>query len=102
MKSLNLDSVDSEWLPSRCVECGQDTSFGSGRFVNRVPTDGGFLCAECAALCCDRCNDPISLDEDITPADVYGDERACFDDGAYRVCEGCLNFKEFKRFNILN
>ena len=23
----------------RCVECNEDTSFGSGRFVNRIPAD---------------------------------------------------------------
>ena len=34
-----------------CIECRQDTSFGSGRFVNRIPADNGeedgYMCAEC-------------------------------------------------------
>ena len=40
-----------------CLECRQDTSFGSGRFVNRIPAerqDGidsdkeiGYLCEAC-------------------------------------------------------
>ena len=41
-----------------CVHCRQDTSFGSGRFVNRYPVFGlenldtgqeenGYCCAEC-------------------------------------------------------
>lgn len=35
----------------RCIECNKDTSFGSGRFVNRIPADNGvkvgYICAEC-------------------------------------------------------
>jgi len=47
-------------LGDRCVECGEDTRFGSGRFVNRIPADAewttnagitvyvdGWMCAEC-------------------------------------------------------
>ena len=34
-----------------CLECRQDTSWGSGRFVNRIPAgqdfETGYLCAEC-------------------------------------------------------
>tara|TARA_S200002703_G_scaffold78528_2_gene67611 strand:+ start:323 stop:484 length:162 start_codon:yes stop_codon:yes gene_type:complete len=34
-----------------CLECRQDTSWGSGRFVNRIPAgqdfEIGYLCAEC-------------------------------------------------------
>tara|TARA_R110002020_G_scaffold359183_3_gene571888 strand:+ start:416 stop:697 length:282 start_codon:yes stop_codon:yes gene_type:complete len=91
--------LNEEWMPARCLDCDRDTSFGSGLFINRVSTDGGWLCAECAALCCDRCGDPIALGEDITPADVFGDERAYFYDNCYRICEGCLNFEESKAFN---
>lgn len=50
-----------------CTHCGEDTSFGSGRFVNRIPSDTtveivlqnsphsldaevtGYMCAECQA-----------------------------------------------------
>jgi hypothetical protein len=47
----------------RCVQCGRDTSFGSGLFVNRISADreferedgvielrDGFLCPECQEL----------------------------------------------------
>tara|TARA_R110002020_G_scaffold9522_7_gene37374 strand:- start:2429 stop:2659 length:231 start_codon:yes stop_codon:yes gene_type:complete len=34
-----------------CVDCRQDTSFGSGRFVNRYPvstdTEEGYRCDDC-------------------------------------------------------
>ncbi len=33
--------------PDLCVDCGEDTSFGSGRFVNRIPSDDNWLCADC-------------------------------------------------------
>jgi hypothetical protein len=49
-------------LGDRCIECGHDTSFGSGRFVNRIPADNGtasgWLCPDCQQENCDRCNQP--------------------------------------------
>jgi hypothetical protein len=30
-----------------CVECNEPTNFGSGRFVNRMVADGGYLCPDC-------------------------------------------------------
>jgi hypothetical protein len=30
-----------------CEVCGNDTSFGSGRFVNRIPCDDNYMCEEC-------------------------------------------------------
>ena len=33
--------------PDLCKECGEDTSFGSGKFVNRIPADDQYLCEEC-------------------------------------------------------
>jgi hypothetical protein len=39
--------------PQPCFGCGLDTSFGSGRFINRVPADDtadgrpGYICEEC-------------------------------------------------------
>ena len=32
-----------------CEVCGEDTSFGSGRFVNRIPCDDNYMCYECLA-----------------------------------------------------
>jgi len=91
-----------------CVECLQSTAFGSGRFVNRIPADrdvedeegnhlgrrDGWLCPECNFTECDRCDEKIYCDEDITCQDVYGYTKAEFDDGAYRVHEHCLTDKE--------
>jgi len=48
-----------------CIECDKPTNFGSGRFVNRVPSDEGFVCAQCMMRECDLCGQPIPLDEDV-------------------------------------
>ena len=57
-------------IGNKCVFCLKDTSFGSGRFVNRIPasTDvsDGYACSECMETECDRCDGMIGLDEDIT------------------------------------
>jgi hypothetical protein len=29
-------------IGNRCVDCGKDTAFGSGRFVNRIPADADY------------------------------------------------------------
>jgi len=99
-------------IGNRCVDCGRDTSFGSGLFVNRIPADAeyesfyageqvfkegqyreGYLCPDCSGLDCDRCDKMIALDEDITP-DVLGFEQDSFSDGAYRVHYECLTADE--------
>lgn len=71
-----------------CLWCGEDTSFGSGKFVNRIPAsrqDGiddeyrdGFQCAECQCEKCDVCTES-TLDYELTiDCDVIC--RDCFDD----------------------
>ena len=44
-----------------CTECHQSTAWGSGKFVNRIPSDNGFeqgwMCEECQMLECNRCGD---------------------------------------------
>ena len=59
----------SSYFGNLCIECWENTSFGSGRFVNRMPADNGMregvMCAECAAIECDVCDDKIALDEDV-------------------------------------
>ena len=32
---------------NNCVECNQDTSFNSGKFVNRIPFNDSYLCPDC-------------------------------------------------------
>tara|TARA_R100000734_G_C3310034_1_gene100770 strand:+ start:777 stop:1082 length:306 start_codon:yes stop_codon:yes gene_type:complete len=95
-------------IGNRCVHCGEDTSFGSGKFVNRIPADAdyealdnqgnvifadgeyrdGYACAECMALPCDRCDELIPLDEDI-----------CLDDGNIIVHYKCLTEDERREYD---
>jgi hypothetical protein len=67
-----------------CIECEKPTNFGSGRFVNRVPSDDGFVCAECMGRECDFCDQTIALDEDVWVVDPVLEEwnicQKCFDD----------------------
>ena len=91
-----------------CVDCLQDTSIGSGRFVNRMPCDrdvydgdkyignrSGWLCIDCNWFECDRCDEKIYCDEDCTPYDVYDShEPHEFKDGSYRVHYECLTEEE--------
>ena len=46
--------------PNDCISCGEDTSFGSGRFVNRIPADDHYMCAECQMVECDMCDEKIN------------------------------------------
>ena len=51
-------------IGNECVECRNDTSFGSGLFVNRIPasTDelNGYLCPECQLMECDMCGEMVA------------------------------------------
>lgn len=66
-----------KWIPGRvtddgridigdlCTHCGTDTSFGSGSFVDRVPSGwqrdsgtpdlDGYMCPDCLSMECDLC-----------------------------------------------
>ena len=110
-----LDPLVVGDIGSFCVDCLQDTNFRDAegnqtfRFVNRIPADRdvyneegevignrqGWLCAECNFWECDRCDEKIYCDEDITPDCVYLDpDITQFFDGAYRVHEECLTESE--------
>jgi hypothetical protein len=115
-------------IGNRCVNCGKDTSFGSGLFVNRIPADAdyesdindeqgnpifaegeyrdGYLCPDCSAWECDRCDEMIPTDEDICPYDVYDEDdqrsRENFSDGTYRVHFECLTKDEQKAYKDNN
>jgi hypothetical protein len=60
-------SVD---IGNLCIECRKDTSFGSGRFVNRIPAsdeeEDGYMCEACQTS--DECFD-------CGKAPVFGDTR---------------------------
>tara|TARA_R100000963_G_scaffold9453_1_gene6270 strand:+ start:942 stop:1274 length:333 start_codon:yes stop_codon:yes gene_type:complete len=76
-------------IGDNCVYCLKDTSFGSGRFVNRIPAStndyDGYACPECMETECDRCDDMIGLDEDITVDTPTRTERVHWE---------CLTHKE--------
>ena len=112
-----LDPLVVGDIGSFCVDCLQDTNFRDAegnqtfKFVNRMPCDrdvydgdkyignrSGWLCADCNWLECDRCDEKIYCDEDITARDVYGEARD-FSDGAYRVHEHCLTKEEKELFD---
>lgn len=96
-------------LGDRCVYCGEDTSMGSGRFVNRLGTDtdldnnlvtwlsdqqkaelaaagiltlDGWGCPECTSVECDRCGQGCGQDYVIVDGDIS--------------CEDCLTPDEAK------
>jgi len=50
-----------------CVECGESTAPGFGRWVNRLIFDDGYKCIEClgSVFECDRCGKDIPFDEDV-------------------------------------
>lgn len=63
-------------MGNNCVSCGHDTSFGSGRFVNRIPASisngindderEGYMCEECQHedyIFCEECGYDILDDE---------------------------------------
>lgn len=103
-------------VKEKCVHCGEDTSFGSGRFINRIPADAdceatdangniifanneyreGYTCAECIEIECDRCYKFIGLDEDIGADDCGLDE---FEDKAWKVHRECLTPAEHNAYN---
>jgi hypothetical protein len=80
------------YLGGLCVWCLEDTSFGSGKYVNRIPvsTDSdsvewlteeqaekyitveGWGCAECGCYECDICSEPIATDTDIADKQELG------------------------------
>ena len=88
-------------MSNNCVSCGEDTTFGSGRFVNRIPADDGYMCSECASYECCRCGKLIGFDEDISPDMVFeDDDPSVFPDGSYKVHEECLTKEEKKLLDI--
>jgi|TARA_R110000772_G_scaffold217460_1_gene327902 hypothetical protein len=58
-----------------CTHCGDDTSYGSGKFVNRIPSTysegihdperSGYMCVGCQSIPCDSCGE-ATLDYEYT------------------------------------
>jgi DNA-directed RNA polymerase subunit RPC12/RpoP len=94
-------------MSNQCIHCKRDTSFGSGLFVNRIPADDGYICPECGAYSCDRCEKPIAIDEDVGTKEVFGNSEGKslpneFSDGAYKVHEECLTGEERELLTLNN
>jgi len=89
---------DAKPSPAPCVSCGHDTAYGSGRFVNRIPADGGYICEECAeeiayrtpaGHVCRECGDTDGREWGPDMVPVFTDEAR--EDGARIVCAECGN-----------
>ena len=70
-----------------CHDCGESTAPGSGHFVNRVGWDDGWKCAGCMVRDCDRCDDPIPLDEDYYAPNGDNVHHDCLTMGEWRELE---------------
>ena len=72
-----------------CVFCKRSTAFnsGDGLFFNRIPTDDGWACAECAGFECDECEQQIYLDTEVR---VDYQKDGVFHYGNYH--EDCYSF----------
>jgi len=116
LQCKKLDPLVTGNIGDYCVDCLQSTVFGTGKFVNRLPCDrdvydgdkyignrDGWLCSDCNWQECDRCNEKIYCDEDITPNCVYLDPDITeFFDGAYRVHYDCLTESEKECMEVNN
>ena len=72
------------------------TAFGHGKFVNRIPCDDGWGCAECSGYECDRCDKQIYLDCDVTPDQCGSDDESSRT--TRHVCEDCLTDAEAAKY----
>ena len=75
-----------------CTHCHRDTSFGSGRFVNRIPSftedEEGYMCTDCQSMECDHCHEKC-LDWET----VHG--------GQTILCYNCYGFSSFQSNGLL-
>ena len=67
----------SEEVIDPCYYCGRSTAFGFGRFVNRLPVEDGWGCAECSGFNCDECDHQIYLDEEVRDENGYAYHPNC-------------------------
>ena len=95
---------------TNCVYCGESTDFGAtradgsliGKFINRIPVDDGWGCAECSGFECDECEKQIYLDhetrvefEDEEGKYHYGNYHTeCYDESKHGVANYGENIEE--------
>lgn len=93
-----------------CVYCGESTDFGAtradgsliGKFINRIPVDDGWGCAECSGFMCDECDTQIYLDhetrvefEDEDGKYHYGNYHTeCYDESKHGIANYGENIEE--------
>jgi len=96
---INMSEITVD-IGELCTHCFEDTSFGSGKRFNRIPSDAdakivsdnadgkeihitidGWMCAECRLIECDKC-DNLSLDPEIIPHPETGEGMV--------ICEDCI------------
>jgi len=83
-------------IGDQCTACGESTAFGSGRYVNRVPSGteffNGYMCAECMepdeedmCICesCEGCEGLRDFDREDTMCAWCGEGHA--DEEAYDI-----------------
>lgn len=69
-----------------CIYCQEPTGRGNPLNRDRIPSDDGWACAECAGYECDECNQNIYLD---TETRVEHEKDGVFRYGNYH--EDCYN-----------
>lgn len=86
-------------IGDHCTHCGNDTSFGSGRFVNRVPSGhqtergtprlDGYMCDECMSMECDLCGQKCGDDWYSEYSEAEGDIvcSECADERGWEIPE---------------
>ena len=91
-------------IGEKCVECKQDTSFGSGRNVNRtiaekdievgneIVTLSGYMCPDCRMTQCDECDRDVLDDYEI-----FDNKTVCLD-----CCQSKYGWQECSDCEILN
>jgi hypothetical protein len=94
---LPFDSGLKPKVIDPCIHCGKATlMFLSGIpiGINRIPSDDGWACGECAGYECERCDLQIPLDEEYR---VYFSNFG--DDGDYiNVHKCCATEDEQKKY----
>lgn len=73
-------------IGDKCITCFSDTSFGSGKFVNRIPAEDdkheGYMCPDCQMIECDDCNESILDYVSTVEGSFVCDD--CFKKGGYK------------------
>lgn len=84
MKPATIGLNYEKTMKEVCEICGDSVKFGSGKFVNRVPANDAFICAECMAEPCDICG---TMDAELNTIEHE-------DGNPTQICDDCLEKSE--------